>query len=302
MKEILKKNQKIVDAYVRLNKSLNKKLVKVCPEVVIRRIYKQGFGEKINLKSPRKFSEKLMWLNLYWKDDKKVICTDKYEVRNYVKEKIGEKYLNQLYGVYNTAEEIQWDKLPERFVLKATHGSGTNIICKDKSKLDKQESVEILNKWLKTNYALEYAELHYSKVKPRIICEKFIETENGGFPIDYKIYCFNGKPKLTLVCLERATGKTRLAYFDNDWQPLNYNINGKVDKLIAQPVCFKEMLEVAQKLSEGIPFVRVDLYEFKGQVLFGEMTFTPRGCLNTNIVEEAQMILGEYLELPSNIS
>ena len=278
-------------------KIIKKNLIKISPELAIKLIYRISFKKKINLDAPKTFSEKLMWLNLYWNDDLKIKCTDKYNVREYVSKNLKSNILNDLYNVYNSVNEIDWSKLPDSFVLKCTHGSGTNIICKSKEKLNKEEAKKSLSKWMKTDYSLYSAELHYNKIKPRIICEKFIKSKNGELPIDYKIYCFNGEPKITLVCEERESGKTKLSYYNNEWERL-YLESGEKNLINSErPKNHNEMLEIARKLAKGIPFVRVDLYDFEGRVLFGEMTFTPRGCLNTNISEEAQIMLGNLIDI-----
>ena len=276
---------------------VKKNITKLSPELAIKLIYRVSFGKKLNLNNPRMFSEKLMWLNLYWNDDIKVKCSDKYEVRKYIEE-IGEgNTLNELYNVYDSVDEINWNELPEKFVLKCTHGSGTNIICKSKKDLNIENAICQLNKWMKTDYSLFSAELHYSKIKPRIICEKYIETENGGFPIDYKIYCFNGEPKITLVCEEREKGKTKQSYYDKRWNRIYIEAEESNISDVIKPVNYDKMLSMAERVSKNIPFVRVDLYDFQGNILFGEMTFTPRGCLNTNISEDAQKQLGNWLSI-----
>src|SRR5690606_8377244 len=170
-------------------------------------LYKNRLGKKLNLRDPKDFNEKLQWLKLYWQHPLVIQCADKYEVRSFVQERGCEAILNELYGVYKDVSEIEWEKLPSKFALKTTNGSGTNIICSDKSKLDKREVFEKLDDWLKKDYSLVAAEVHYSKMVPQIICEKFIETDDGLLPNDYKLFCFNGEPRVILVVTERASGE-----------------------------------------------------------------------------------------------
>lgn len=232
-----------------------------------------------NYKNPRNFNDKTMNLKFSYKDNELVIkCTDKYEVRQYIEKIECEEILNEIYGVYESVDEIDFDKLPDKFVLKCTHGCAYNIICFDKKILDIEATKRKLNKWLKETYGWATGELHYTKIKPRIICEKFIETENNELPVDYKFYCFNGICKGILVCSERIK-KLKLNFFNSNWQELKYIKDyerGSTD--IKKPDNLKEMIKYAEKLSKDFKFVRVDLYSNEDKIVFGELTFTPACC------------------------
>lgn len=240
--------------------------------------------EKLNLKKPKKFNEKLMYLKLYdYNHNKQVFkCADKYCMREYVTRKLGnENNLVKLYGVYNKAEEIEWDKFPNKFVIKCTHGCGFNIVCTDKEKFDTTLAEKKLNKWLKTKFGYKTAETHYTHIKPKIICEKFIESQST-LPVDYKFYCFDGIAKVVLVCSDRDTNR-KADFFDMDWKELklrdnNTNTTNAQTKL-KKPDSFSKMIEYAEILSKDFKFVRVDFYEENDKPIISELTFTPAACL-----------------------
>ncbi len=230
-------------------------------------------------KNPRNFNDKTMNLKFSYKDNSIIInCTDKLKVREYVKEKGCKEILNDLYGVYDSPEEIDFEKLPNKFVLKCTHGCAYNIICFDKDKLNIEEVKSKLNRWLKEKYGYATGELHYTKIKPRIICEKYLCSDNKKMLIDYKIYCFNGKAKCILVCSEREK-KLKLSYYDINWNRIHYEKSKWSSKNdIKRPENLESMILYAEKLSKDFKFVRVDLYNQKGKIIFGELTFTPACC------------------------
>lgn len=252
----------------------------------------------LNLKNPTSFNEKLMWLKLNWRHPLVAKCADKYEVRKYVENNIEENILPKLYGVYETVEEINWNDLPNKFAIKCTHGCGFNIICDDKSKLDINEAKQKLDKWMKTRYVFEAIEVQYDEMKPRIICEEYIETEAGILPNDYKIYCFNGEPKLTLVCTERSKD-VKLDFMDINWNKMDIGANGwESGKIHEKPTCYDEMLDICKKLSKPFPYVRIDFYDFNNRPMLGEMTFTPAGCAARYYNDKGQKILGDMIQLP----
>lgn len=272
---------------------------RISPEANSKMLYRMKTGEKLNLEKPVKFNEKLMWLKLNRYENDKLVakCSDKYEVREYIKEKNCEKILNELYGVYEDANEIKWDELPERFVLKCTHGCQYNIICTDKSKLNIDKTKKILNKWLKEKYGYKYSELHYLNIKPKIICEKFLEGKNGELPEDYKVYCFNGKAKLILVCSEREGKEAKKDFFDIEWNRLDLREDvTESDTIIGRPDKLEEMLMCAEKLTEGLPFVRADFYIVNNQIYFGELTFSPAACCG-KYNDSGDKMLSEMLEI-----
>jgi len=300
LKKQLKKNDFIRSTYYKANKKFVAFLVKNTPVLVSKYFYRRDTGKKLNLKNPQDFNEKLQWLKLYWQHPLVAKCADKYGVREYVKSCGCEEVLNELYGVYETTSEIDWDSLPSKFALKCTHGWKFNIICDDKSKLDKNEAFEKLNEWLKIDFSLHAAELHYAKIKPRIICEKYIETNAGFLPIDYKVYCFNGKVHCTLVCTSRSTGHADFDFYDRSWEiKLPYSKSSvSSNREIARPKAYEKMIEVAEKLSKPFPFVRVDFYNFNNSAVLGEMTFTPQGCMDQGYTDEGLKKLGELIKLP----
>ena len=266
--------------------------------------YRIIFGKKLNLNNPQTFNEKLQWLKLYDRNPMYTMLTDKYEVRKYVAEVIGEEHLIPLLGVWERFEEIDFDKLPNEFVLKPTHTSGDIFICKDKSKVDLTELRKIVNKWLKREYYWFHREWPYKNIKPRIIAEKYMVDESGIELKDYKFMCFNGKPKILFVVSNRhLEGGLKMDFYDLDWNLLpferHYKRSGKV---MPKPRSFNKMIEIAEKLSQGIPFVRVDLYEVDGHPYFGELTFYPGAGFEEFTPEEWDYIIGSWLQLPSRKS
>ncbi|WP_448379491.1 ATP-grasp fold amidoligase family protein [Fervidobacterium sp.] len=263
--------------------------------------YRIIFGKKLNLNNPQTFNEKLQWLKLYDRNPMYTMLTDKYEVRKYVAEVIGEEHLIPLLGVWERFEEIDFDKLPNEFVLKPTHTSGDIFICKDKSKVDLTELRKIVNKWLKREYYWFHREWPYKNIKPRIIAEKYMVDDSGVELKDYKFMCFNGKPKILFVASNRhLEGGVKIDFYDLDWNLLpferHYKRSGKV---MPKPRSFNKMIEIAEKLSQGIPFVRVDLYEVDGHPYFGELTFYPGAGFEEFTPEEWDYIIGSWLQLPS---
>ncbi len=238
-----------------------------------------------NLKNPQTFNEKLTKLKLSYKDNKLISkCTDKYEVREFIKSKKMGNILNKLYFVWDSVEDIDFNKLPDKFVLKCTHGSGYNIVCDDKNKFDINIAKNKLNRWLKEKYGLATSELHYLNIKPRIICEKNLCDKNGKLPIDYKFYCSEGKIMGVFVCTERnlETHTKKSNFYDLKWNELPYlKEEYRGTKKIEKPKNLDKMIKYAEKLSEDFKFVRVDFYSDNGKVIFGELTFTPDcSCAN----------------------
>ena len=256
--------------------------------------------EKINLKNPKTFNEKLEWLKINYKNDNISLCADKYKVRDFVRDKVGSHILNPLIAVYNTVDEINWDILPKKYVIKCTHGAGYNIIITDNRSIDINILKNKLSIWLQEKYGDKFFEPHYNKIFLRIIVEKYIESLDGKYPMDYKIYCFNGKAQIILVVSGRGE-KIHYDYFNANWDKLNIGLSSQESKKeIGRPQSLNEMLHVANALSAEFPFVRVDLYEYKGRCLFGELTFTPAGNIDTEYSEYGKYYLGELLDI-SNI-
>ncbi len=282
-------------------RELAKGIVSICthisPKLGSKLIYFLKLKKRLNLKNPRHFNEKLMWLKLNNYNFNKQVwqCVDKYTVRDYCKKLgVSENNLTKLIGVYDNANDIDFSKLPNKFALKCTHGMGFNIICENKELLNQEEAKKKLNKWLNTKYGYSSAEVHYNHVKPKIICEEFIENEKDQFPIDYKVYCFHGEPKLILVCTERKT-HFQTTFYDVDWNRV-YLRESQSKKEISRPNSLDKMLEISKKVSKEFPFVRVDFYEYNNEAILGELTFTPGACLG-EYTDEASLMLGSWINL-----
>ncbi|ONI47978.1 glycosyl transferase [Candidatus Epulonipiscium fishelsonii] len=235
--------------------------------------FKSQLGYFPNLNNPKTFNEKLQWLKLHDRNPRYTKLVDKYEVRKYIAKKIGKEYLIPLIGVWDKFEDIDFDKLPNQFVLKTTHDSGGVFICKDKNSFDIEETRKKINSHLKRNYYWGGREWPYKNVKPRIICEKYMVDESGHELKDYKIFCFNGKPKLIQVDYERYINHKRNLY-NIKWQYLNLEIKYPTDKtvIIQKPQNFDKMIKLARILSKDFAHVRIDFYSIKDKLYFGEIT------------------------------
>ena len=262
-------------------------------------------GKYLNLENPQSFDEKLMWLMLYWQHPLKSQCADKYDMRDYVKEHGLEHMLPELLGVYENSHQIDFDKLPKRFVLKCTHGCRFNIICRNKGELDVRKTKKLLDAWLRVDFSKVYGEIHYARIKPRIICEAYLDDGNGNLPVDYKVFCFHGKIYFTMTCSERKLngyGAT-YDYYDREWEhKLPYSKSGTdTDRMLPKPEAYDEMIRAADILSKPFPFVRMDFYCINGNAIIGEMTFTPAGCIDTGYTDAAQRSMGEWIKLPEKL-
>lgn len=304
IKKLLKRNPLIFAAHQKYQKWKFDKVSQLSltdPEKVSKIRYKNIFGTEPDLENPKTFNEKLLWLKLNkYADDPLVSqCSDKYAVREYV-EKCGLGHtLNDLIGAWDDASEINWDSLPQRFAIKCNHGCGYNLICQDKSKFDTKKATEQLNQWMQEEFWKEYAEVHYRTIPKKIICEKYLEGKGNALPVDFKIYCFNGKPEYIGNFIERdiVTDDILRGYFDLDWNPSPVFKGEMQPELFERPKTLETMLEYAEILAKPFPFVRVDFYEVDGKIYFGELTFTPTGCLATYYTDEAQQKLGELLDV-----
>jgi hypothetical protein len=274
--------------------------IKAFPSLGSKYLYYRKFGELPNLKNPKTFNEKLMWLKLYEDDSLKVICADKYRVREYLNQIGYSSLLIDLYNVYEDVDEIDFKQLPNRFVMKCTHGSGFNIICKNKGKLNEKETRLLLKKWMAEKYSIRFCEPHYSKIKPRIIVEKFLEDGfSGEVPIDYMIHCFNGVPRVIEVGLENGGNEKKYSTYNTEWEKLSYYKDSvSLSETINKPEKIEEILKIARNLSEEFTYVRVDLYYCQNQIYFGELTFTPGACLEGDFINDADYQLGKLLNLP----
>lgn len=268
--------------------------------VWLRIIYQQKLHRKLNLRSPRRFTEKLQWLKLHDRNTLYPLLVDKGEVKNYISNKFGAEYVIPTYGIWDSFDQIAFERLPDQFVLKCTHDSGRVFICKDKRNFDKLQAKEVLEKSLKHNFFWWTREWPYKKVKGRILAEQYLDdagTQSDGLT-DYKFYCFNGKVEYCQVIKDRSSHET-IDFYDAEWNHQDFiglNINASHSlSPVCKPRCYAKMLEIASSLSEGIPFVRIDLYEVDDKVKFGEVTFYPASGLGSFMPDEYDFILGEKI-------
>lgn len=281
---------------------LGKEVFKIIPDSLYLKVkYRLMIGGKLNLKNPRTYNEKLQWLKLYDRNPSYTKLVDKYEVRKYIEKKIGQEYLIPLLGVYSTFDEINFDTLPDKFVLKCTHDSGGVIICKDKSQLNIDIIRRKINKCLKSNFYVLHREWPYKDIKPQIICEKYMEDTSSGELMDYKLMCFNGEVKCTFVCSNRKSSKgLNIDIFDAEWNlmPFQRQLHPNSGIRLNRPKNYKKMVEFAEKLSKDIPFLRVDFYEVNECLYFGELTFFPGSGFERFMPESYDELLGSWLKLP----
>ena len=270
------------------------------PVTYVKQQYKYITHHKCDLKNPTRYTEKLQYLRLfvYPKDPEVSRCASRDGVRDYVKECGYEDTLIPSFGVFDRFEDIDFDKLPDQFVMKCTHACAFNMIVKDKSTFDKEEARKKFNKWLKTNYGNKTMEKHYSSIKPRIIIEKYI-GEIDSLPVEYKIHVFNGVARSMYV----VTGRGKDIRYNNyyiDWKEFDGSqFNGwkKTDYPLKAPREWPQMVKMAEDLAKKFPFVRVDLYNINGKIYFGEMTFTPaKGTLILDD-DKCDFEMGEWLDI-----
>jgi hypothetical protein len=279
----------------------------VSPGFLIRLRHRLAWGHWPDLERPTTFDEKLQWLNLFWQHPLKARCGDKFGVRGFVEEHRLGHLLTQLFGAYSSIEEIRLETLPDRFVLKCSHGCKCNVFCHDKQSLDWKKAKDDLDSWMQKDFSMVLGEIHYGSMKPRIICEEFLQDNTGQIlPTDYKVFCFGGKAYCTMVAAERdPNGTARLAFYDLDWRrKLPYCLpNLAADQEIPKPSSYEEILECAQALSRPFPFVRMDFYSINGRARLGEMTFTPGACVSADyMTTQAQLELGRLIELPESLT
>lgn len=265
-------------------------------------MYRLRTGKKLNLKNPRSFGEKLQWLKLYNRDPEYTRMVDKIEVKKWVSDKLGSKYIIPTIGVWNKVDDIDFNNLPNEFVLKTNHDSGGIIICKDKSKLDLVKIKAELSKSLRHNYYLTGREWPYKDVSRLIFAEKFLKIPDQSDLTDYKIYCFNGSPHYIQVIQDRNSKET-IDFFDTNWNHQAFvGLNPKCSNAItipSKPSNLKEMLNVSKILAKDLNFVRVDLYNIEGKIYFGEMTFYPASGFGKFTPEEWSNIFGRMIQLPN---
>jgi hypothetical protein len=278
-----------------------KKMKFLPPEIYMPIYYEYYLGKKLDLKNPVEFNQKIQWLKTYYHPDILTKLVDKYAVREYVKEKVGEQYLNDLIAVYDKASKVNFDELPNQFVIKGVHGFHFNLIVKDKTKLNRNKARFLMNKWMhKNQYYRGGLEWAYKNVPPRLIAEKYLEEMDKDVILDYKFFCFNGEPKFLQIDVERGINDQR-AFYDLEWNKLEfYNKENRLyEGEMTQPENFEEMIWVARTLADKFPFVRVDLYSIKNKTIFGEMTFYPADGRKDFHPAHYNKILGDMIKLPS---
>lgn len=302
----MKINKKIIKALKNpkwgLNVIIRRYLGKLMDdETFIKCRFYLSMGYLPDLNNPKSYNEKLQWLKLNNKNDEYTKLVDKYEVKDYVKNIIGEEFIIPTLGVYNSFDDINFDILPEQFVLKSTHDSGSVVICTSKANFNKKAAKKKLDKSLKRNYFYVAREYPYKNVKPRIIAEKYMVDESGTELKDYKFFCFNGKCKMLYIATDRNTGDVKFDFFDSNFVHLPFKQGHPwATKKINKPDSYDKMIELAEILSKDFKHVRVDFYDIKGHIYFGEFTFFSNSGFLPFEPEEWDYKIGEWLHLPTN--
>lgn len=266
--------------------------------VYIQMYYFSHFKHFADLKNPKTYNEKLNWLKLHDHNPQYIKMVDKYEVKEYVAGIIGNEYIIPTLGVWDHFDEIDFDKLPDQFVLKCTHDSEGLVICKDKSKLDKAAAKEKIEAALKLNFYYIGREWPYKDVKPRIIAEQYMENHVDGELRDYKFFCFDGNPKVMFVASDRSKDATKFDYYDLDFNHLELKQHYPNAGEVRKPVTFDKMIELAKILSKEMPHVRVDFYEVDGKLYFGELTFYHFSGFMPFQPTKWDDVFGKWLKLP----
>lgn len=276
-------------------------IIPMSDEKFVKIKFREETGLRLNLGDPQTFNEKLQWLKLYDRNPLYTKMVDKIGAKEYVAEKIGSEYIIPTIGVYDNFDDIDFEKLPDKFVIKCSHDSGGLVVCRDKSKLDVKAAKDKINRCLKKNFYYQSREWPYKNVKPRILIEKYMSDKKQKELVDYKFYCFNGEPKYLYVSEGLENHETaKIEFFDMNFKSAPFSRDDYAIFKIKpkKPKTFGQMKEIAKKLSKGIPFVRVDLYEINGKIYFGELTFTPCGGYMPFNPKEWDRKLGQLLKLP----
>ncbi|HKW93170.1 MAG TPA: ATP-grasp fold amidoligase family protein [Methylomirabilota bacterium] len=266
--------------------------------VILARRYRRIFGRRLNLWSPKTFNEKLYWLMLYYRPPLATTVSDKYAVRAYVAERTDSAILNDLYGVWDRAEDVDFDALPEAFVLKVNWGWRMNMLCPRKGALDLTATRAQLSAWMEHNLYWTTREWSYKNIRPRIICERLLLDEAGGAPTEYSFFCFGGQPAFLRAQCDRATHVTADT-FDMEWRIPPFVINRpNTGRVVDRPSSLDAMADHARRLSAGWPFMRVDLYDVDGHIVFGELTLYPGAGTNRFTPVEYDRYWGDAIQLP----
>ena len=261
-------------------------------------MYRASLGSWPNLRHPRTFNEKLQWLKIHDRNPLYTTLVDKYRVKKWVADRIGEEHVTKTYGAWEKAEDIDISGLPERFVLKTNHDCGGVAICRDRGSFDLEAAKKKLSEHLRTNYFWRTREWPYRNVSPLIFAEEYVNPDDGADLTDYKLMCFGGEVRCSFTCTSRARGDLRVDFFDAEWVHLPFTRHyPNSDVLPSRPRRYEEMVSLAEELSRGIPFVRVDFYESGGRLLFGEMTFYPGAGFEEFDPLEWDERLGSWIDL-----
>jgi len=269
-------------------------------EEFLKKAYRVHLGKELDLENPKTYNEKLQWLKLYDRNPEYTRMVDKYEAKKYVAERIGDEYIIPTLGVWDKFEDIDFDELPEKFVLKCTHDSGGLVICKDKKNLDIGHARKKINDCLKLNYFNKWREWPYKDVKPRIIAEQYMEDYETKELRDYKFFVFEGEVKTMFIATERSskTEETKFDFFDMNYNHLDIrNGHPNAAEIPKKPKKFEEMKALAEKLAGNLHHLRVDFYEVNGRVYFGELTFSHWGGLVPFEPEEWDLTFGNWIKL-----
>lgn len=293
------KNPSLVIKRLKVKRLAGKYGQSLSDEKYLKKKFKLKMGKELNLENPQTFNEKLQWLKLYDRGNDSLPATvDKYAVKQIVADKIGEQYVIKAYGIWDSFEEIEFDKLPNKFVLKTTHDCGGVVICKDKKTFDYEKAKSFLEMHLQRRYFYHAREWPYKNAKPRILAEEFVGKEDECLVV-YKVFCFGGEPRIIQVIQGDKSKDETIDYFDENWNllSLRQNFPNSVNHL-PKPDCLQEMLELSNKLSSHRPFLRVDWYIIDGKLKFSEFTYYSDAGFAQFEPEEWDYKLGEWIELP----
>ena len=303
IKRAIKKKPYLVNMYKKLFTFLFRLAPLVPYRATLGLSYYISTGKQLDFVNPKGFDQKIQWLKAYYHNPLIAVCSDKYSVRNYLRMCGLGEILNDIYQVVDEPEQLDFLELPNQFVIKMTNGCGKNIIVRNKASLQYESTSQRLHRYTHSRTGSYTGEEQYSLIEPRIIVEKYLGSEDK-LPTDYKVFCFNGTPYCVCAQKDRnieTCANPRMHFFDLEWKPLGIareNVSSSPD-LFNKPMCLNDMIKVAEALSKPFPFVRVDLYEINGKVVFGEMTFTPTGGYTAKIyTDEANIELGSKLLLP----
>lgn len=280
-----------------------KRLSRLIPDrLYIQLRYFMKFRRFCDLSDPKTYNEKLQWMKLNYRIPGEWALVDKFEVKHRVAAQIGGDYIIPTLGLYDSVDEIDFDTLPDSFVLKCTHDSGGVVLVRDKSRLDVAAARKKLQQTMEKNYFYGGREPHYRDITPRIIAEPFLQDDGAGQLLDYKFFCFDGEAKALFIASDRASGNVKFDYFDADYKSLDIrqpypNSDVRPEK----PERYDQMLDIAQKLAQGHPHVRVDLYQVNGRVYFGELTFYHFGGMEPFTPEKWDRVFGDWLTLPEPV-